>query len=403
MNLEDASSTLDTAVRAALQVGAGDILLDELLALASEHEGDPEVLYQAAVFSRPVSVDGLASCLTDSHTGETVDEGVQRSDCAKAVERLTQMSLLASLPGGEVWVHRWTAEALRDRIPPEVYRERCRRGGTFLTSGKRSVVQTLEATRLFLAAQEFDRAADEGRAIVRFLMTYGQVADLAVVAREIAHSVPENHSKRYIFLGMEADALLQLGMAKEALSQYRLVMELMERRVQAAPDDSNSLRALSISYNKMGDQMLSLGRGEQSRAYFQKALEIRERLVAQEPDNSDSLRNLSISYENIGRLMLSLGQREQTRAYLQKSLDIAERLAVQEPDSAVFLRDLSVSYNKMGDLTLSLGQGEQARTHFQKSLDIAERLAGQEPGRADLLRDLSVSYNKMGDLTLSLG
>ncbi|HEV3263863.1 MAG TPA: CHAT domain-containing protein, partial [Gemmataceae bacterium] len=246
MNLEDASSTLDTAVRAALQVGAGDILLDELLALASEHESDPEVLYQAAVFPHPISVQGLASCL--SHSGETVDEGVQLSGCAKAVERLTQMSLLASLPDGDVWVHRWTAEALRDRIPPEVYRECCRRGGEHLASGKHSVVQALEATRLFLAAHEFDHATNEGVAILQFLKTYGQVADVAAVSREVAQAVPEEHSQRYIFLGTEADAILQLGMTSEALAQYRRITELLEKRVQGNPDRADFLRDLSVSY-----------------------------------------------------------------------------------------------------------------------------------------------------------
>ncbi|HEV3259350.1 MAG TPA: CHAT domain-containing protein [Gemmataceae bacterium] len=403
MNLEDASSTLDTAVRAALQVGAGDILLDELLELASEHEGDPGVLYQAAVFPRPVSVEGLASCLTGSQSGEAVDGGAGDSDCAKTVERLTQMSLLASLPNGAVWVHRWTAEALRDRIPPEVYRECCRRGGEYLTSDKRSVVQALEATRLFLAAQEFDRATDEGVAILQFLKTYGQVADLAAVAREIAHSIPEDHSLRYVFLAMEADALRQLGMTDDALAQHRRVIELLEKRVRAYPDHANFQRDLSVSYNKVGDLMRSLGQGEQARSYFQKALEVRERLAAQEPDRADFQRDLCVSYSRMGDLMQGLGQGQRARVYFQKDLDIAERLATQEPDRANFQRDLSFSYGRMGDLMRYLGQDERAHTYFQKALEIGEHLAAQEADRVDFQRDVCISYERMGDLMQSLG
>jgi CHAT domain/TIR domain len=114
LNLADASATLGDAVRAALQVGAGDILLDELLELVAEHEGDLDAFYQVSVFPRPVSIDGLAFCIA----GGRAAVQAQVADVRRAVERIAQASLLTRTADESVWVHRWTAEVLRSRIAP---------------------------------------------------------------------------------------------------------------------------------------------------------------------------------------------------------------------------------------------------------------------------------------------
>lgn len=61
--------SLEEAMQVALQVGAGDILLGQLLELAAEREGDLQALQQAAVFPMPVSLEGLAFCLADGKPG----------------------------------------------------------------------------------------------------------------------------------------------------------------------------------------------------------------------------------------------------------------------------------------------------------------------------------------------
>ncbi|MBZ5525910.1 MAG: CHAT domain-containing protein [Acidobacteriia bacterium] len=397
IDLENASVSLDTAMQVALQVGAGDILLDELLALAASH-GDREVLEQASVFPRPVSIEGLAFCLSGSrkHANEA-----QVALSHKATERLVRLSLLTRFPSGDIWVHRWTAEVLSLRMAAEAYRECCRRGGEYLVSGQRSVPEALEAARLFLSAEEFDRAVEEGLGILAFLHRYGQVSDLAAVARELAQKLPPEHQQRYVFIGMEADALVQLGMATHALEQWRIVMDSLESRVLANPGNTEFLDSLSVSYEHMADLMQSLGQGDEALFFFQKALSVRERLSAQEPDRF--LRSLSVVYSQMGTLMQSLGLSEQARSFLEKDLEIAERLAKQEPGNIDLLHDLSVSYNKVSGLWEKMGQGRQALSFARKALDIAERLAAQEPSRADFLRDLSMSCVKMGDLMQSLG
>ena len=279
------------------------------------------------------------------------------------MERIAQASLLTRTADEGVWVHRWTAEVLRSRLAP--YRQCCRRG-EYLTSGKRSVSQGLEAARLFLAAQEFDRASEEGENVAGFLMRYGQVADLAAVTRELAESLPADHPRHYAFVMTEADTLRQRGLSNEALTKYQLGMQSLEDRVRALTERADCLRDLGVSYGRMGDLLRDLGRGEAARAYYQNLLDIVERLVRQEPERADYLRELSVAYNRMGQVLLDLGQGGVARAYHEKRLGIVERLARQEPERVDFQWDLVASLWRMGD-----------RNSQERALGILERLDGE--------------------------
>ncbi len=266
INLADAGGTLTDAIQVALQVGAGDILLDQLLELVAEHEGDLETLCQASVFPSPVSVEALAFCSADGQEA-TQEQIVQ---VRGSVERIAQSSLLTRTSDGNVWVHRWTAEVIASRVAPEVFRTYCSRGGEYLTSRDRSVGEALEATRLFLAAQEFDRASEEGTNVVNFLQRYGQTADLGAVAHDLAEGLPEDHPSHHFFLGTEAVAIENLGLSREALMIHKQIMETLETRLAVQPDRADLQRELSVSYNKIGDLLRDSGHGEQARGHFEK-------------------------------------------------------------------------------------------------------------------------------------
>ena len=165
IDLQRAAASLEEAIQVAVNVGAGDILLDELLEIAAGGNGDLQALYQSSVFPSPVSLEGLAFCLACRKPAALSEVKAAK----ETAERLEQLSLVTHVGEEQVWVHRWTAEALRQRMPEESYRSCCRLAGEFLTSRERTTVQSLEATRLFLEAEEYDRAAAEGEGTLGFL------------------------------------------------------------------------------------------------------------------------------------------------------------------------------------------------------------------------------------------
>ncbi len=231
------------------------------------------------------------------------------------VGRIAQASLVTRTEEGSVWVRRWTVEIMRSGLEPAEYREYCRRGGLYLTSRNRSVSEAVDAMRLFLAAQAFDPAVEEGIRIRDFLQRYGQVTDLLAVARELVESLPEEHPNHFIFLGAEAAAVESLALSTEALTKHARIMETLERRARANPDRADYQRDLSVAYNKLGDLMRDAGEGEQARAYYQQSLEIAERLARQEPNRADYQTDIVVS-------LYRMGDRES----LQRALTILHRL-----------------------------------------------------------------------------
>ena len=89
IDLEEAPKEFEEAVSIAEEVGAGDILLDELLAIAAEHPEDVEVLHQLAVFPMAVEASGVAF----SGNGEKPAAPEEVRSVRKALDRLAALSL----------------------------------------------------------------------------------------------------------------------------------------------------------------------------------------------------------------------------------------------------------------------------------------------------------------------
>ncbi|MBL8695071.1 MAG: CHAT domain-containing protein, partial [Planctomycetes bacterium] len=374
----DEDRSLDEAVAASLQIGAADVFLDTLLEIARA-EGDEEVLLQAAVSGIPISPADLARALAD---GDPPKERV--ASTRRSIHRLDALSLLTLNEAGSVFVHRWTAETLKQRYKIEEFRERCCRAGRARLEGDGR--DPNEALRNLIEGHSFDKAGELAWALLISLERLGRFGAVEILASELRRTFPHDHNKYLGIVASEADAALALGDSDRALATWRQVNERLAELCSLHPDRADFQRDLSVSYERMGDLMLALGQGDQAKAFFEKALQIAERLARSEPDRADFQRDLSVSYNKLGDLMLALGQGDQAKAFFEKDLQIAESLARSEPDRADFQRDLSVSYERMGDLMLALGQGDQAKAFFEKSLLIRERLARSEPDRADFQR-----------------
>jgi hypothetical protein len=93
-------------------------------------------------------------------------------DVPDAARRLRELSLLVDTDDG-VWVHRWTAEALREHQSPDDDRERCQRAGESrlrrIQASPVDIEEGIEATENLLAAGDLDQAAGIGLSVADFL------------------------------------------------------------------------------------------------------------------------------------------------------------------------------------------------------------------------------------------
>jgi hypothetical protein len=158
---------LEQSLRDTLRLGAEDILLDQLIELVGTRPEDLAALHQCAAYALPVDIHGLAFALAGAR--EPTSEEVATTGAS--ARRLIGTSLLTPLPEEQVWVHRWTAQELRQRLGVEEARECARRAGEYrawrLSNVSHSLLDGVEAARRFLEAAAFDRAVEMARPILR--------------------------------------------------------------------------------------------------------------------------------------------------------------------------------------------------------------------------------------------
>ena len=347
----------------------------------------------------PIDLQGLVFALEGAKepTAERID------NVRRAAGKLVRTSLLTPWDDDSVWVHRWTAGALKERMGT-AFQEYCRRAGECLLwkIEHQQASDPIEAVRLLLQGAEFDKASAWAWRLIIFMNSHGQSLAALSFLEDVLSSLPENHDEfRDSFL--KTLTPFSVWAWPESPKNTTKRCYSARQRAHEHPNRADYQRDLSVSYERMGDLLRALGQGEQAKTFYEKSLRIRERLAADEPNRAHYQRDLSFSYNKLGDLLRALGQGEQAKTFYEKSLRVRERLAADEPNRADYQRDLSVSYERMGDLLRDLGQGEQAKTFYETSLRVRERLAADEPNRADYQRDLSVSYNELGDLLRDLG
>lgn len=400
IDLREGVDNLAEALRATWQLGARDVLLDELRALARA-AGDEEALLQCAVFSLPVSAGELAWAL---HGGPPDTPAVKAA--WRGLERLCGLSLVTALEEDRYWVHRWTAEALAEGGEAEAQRRRRERAARCRVEREGQGVaadEAHEAALNFIDAGLFDEGSELAAQLAEYLVASGQTVAAATFCGEILPRLPKEASAWSALADVEATCDRAMGQTQRALDRYREMLQVHEGWLASAPECAELQHALSVTYIKLGDLLCDLGQGEQARRHYEQALDIAQRLAQAEPARADFQRDLSVSFERLGDLLLNLGKGEQARRYYEQALKLRQHLAQAAPGHADLQRDLSVAYNKLGDLLRGLGQGKQARHYYEQSLNIRQHLAQAEPGRANLQRDLSVSFSKLGDLLHDLG
>lgn len=156
-NFNASPRSASDAVQEAVALAAGDVVLEQLLDIA-RREGCADILLQAAISNLPVPPQGIPRMLAE----DPAFAPAPPATIDAALARLELLSLLHRFPGGDVWVHRWTAEALRRLDDPAAHRARAVRAGYYrlwrVQNESHDLGDAVEAIRNFLLGQAFDEA-----------------------------------------------------------------------------------------------------------------------------------------------------------------------------------------------------------------------------------------------------
>src|SRR5579872_4044624 len=199
------------------------------------------------------------------------------------------------------------------------------------------------------------------------------------------------------------DVLVAQGNLPEALKFFRDGLAIRDRLVRADPNNAAWQRDLSVSYDRVGDVLVAQGNLPEALKSFRDKLAIADRLARSDPDNAGWQRDLSVSYDRVGDVLVAQGNLPEALKSFRDQFAIADRLARADPDNAGWQRDLSVSYDRVGDVLVAQGNLPEALKSFRDGLAIRERLARADPDNAGWQRGLSVSYDRVGDVLVAQG
>ena len=398
IDLEDGVDTLGDAMRTTVLLGARDVLLDELLALARA-DGDEELLLQCAVSNLPIDAAGVAHALADMPPTPAAMKEARRG-----LKRLAGLSLVVVLGADSYWVHRWTAEALVGSAEPSAHRQRCTRAARYRlsqdASGAVSFEDAHEATINYLDAQAFDEASVLASRLAKWLVGAQQSIAAATFASGVLRRITREAEAWSTLVVVEASSHLALGDTARALKGYLGLVEAHESRASREPGRADYQRDLSVSYERLGDLMSALGQGEEARRLIEQSLQIGQRLAEAEPGRADYQRDLWASYIKFGEHLGAAGESVQAIRSMEDALRIFQGIADQNDGDQ---RALSAQCDTLGDLHSAQGNSEPARQLFEQSLQIHQQLANAEPERADRQRDLAASHNKIGERCAAMG
>ena len=354
------------AIAAAVQIGARDIALDELIELLDAT--DRELLCQIAVSSLPTPVDEIDQILA-ADTATT----------AIGLERLATMTLIEDLESG-IWTHRWTAEGLAtldgDRWRRCAGRAGDHRRDRFERSHDLNDLE--EAARNLAVAERFDDAVALGDEISGALADR-QLLRVANLALDLADALPPHHAAIARFQDLQARALAASGATDRALDLYGQMLARDQKRVAAEPGRADYQRDLSVSYNRLGDIEAALGHGDVAQSHFRQGLDIAERLAAAEPGRDDYQRDLSVSYERLGSAAAAAGQTDEACRWFGRGIVITERLVAAEPERADLRRELAIKHLQIAAVSEAVTGARYLETGYTLLTDL------EDEGRLDHL------------------
>jgi tetratricopeptide (TPR) repeat protein len=214
------------------------------------------------------------------------------------------LTIEAGAGGPTVFVHRWTATELhrrwadRDQVTEahlraaEYWQWRVR---VWPQNRQRDLDDLLEARYHLLAAGRPDDAAALTEGVCAQLHAWGAWDHEEALIRDTLAHLPSGSDRRLAWIGSLGDIAVGRGRVGEAARRYGQALEIRERLVGADPDNTDYLRDLSVSYERLGDLDRVGGRvGEAARRYFA-AVDIRRHLLRQEPERADLAEELGVA------------------------------------------------------------------------------------------------------------
>jgi len=249
------------------------------------------------------------------------------------------------------------------------------------------------------AAPEMRALRDDVLKQVRDSMT-GMAQDLEKVG-----ATQFSEAGTYKLMG---DRLKHLGRGTDALKQYRLGLDIMEKTAQDEPDSDKAQGNYAMMLMRRGDMELELNAdGPAARDDFAKALALRQQVV-DHPHSGDfnELDNtISLSHHewHLGQAYLALGDAAAARDCFDRSASLRKKWADAQPQLPQGRGYLAEACMCRGTAETLLGDAKAATASFADAVRLQQEVIDNNPPRFWFKGDLADIYRRKGDSELRLG
>ena len=238
------------------------------------------------------------------------------------------------------------------------------------------------------------------------------LSDDALKSFEKAVTISENLVTKYptnqkylfslsqAFLGL-GDVLYTLNELDSALLRYKKSNHLLLGLTEKYPDSLNYVLALSESFNRIGDVSgmygySNLGNTAMAISSYNQSIDILEKLVVKAPDNTIFRNSLALSLAMLSNLYTVTGKFDEAIGAGYKSVSSFEALLEQDPHNYLRKTNILVTKNAMREPLSEVLRLDEALTLLkgvESNLLESQKI---DPENIHIQSNLAINYNALG-------
>lgn len=209
----------------------------------------------------------------------------------------------------------------------------------------------------------------------------------------VADADPAPRFQRDAALSLVALAEMELAAGNPTAAEP-LIADAVSRQALlagAAPNDSVTLRDLSIAQNIHVSTLLELGRNSEAMTLATASLETADRLLQLGPDVPDHMHDRLVTLNRLGDTQAALGDNRAAVQTFKAMVEQGNQLLDVDPYSTLWANDLALALERLGNAQGATGDVAAALKSHQDALALRDWLVAQDPSNPLWYRNLALS------------
>ena len=190
---------------------------------------------------------------------------------------------------------------------------------------------------------------------------------------------------------------LSRGNRTAAQVQFDACLDILNRRVESAPQNPAYLRDLAVACQGVGVGHEEAGQLAPARAMFDRQLKLMNQLIGLQPRETLNQRDLAIAHAALARLDTREEQWDSAIQHLNAASGVLKDMIVKSPTNAMLQRDYAAVLEQHGSWLMHQKQPAEAQKVFEESVQLRRAILQAGQGDESYHRQLGVTLENLAD------